>query len=171
MKKLLLLLLPIALLFYSCGPVCEELSQDDIAKEKEQVINVLKIYNKAFQEKNFAGVVPTLSENVKFFGTDSSEVITSLSQYKKVCTNQFASYDQMVYGDIVDLYIEMDKFGNFATVIYGLPATLFRVGKTEKLFFRVSRTLKKESGNWHILTGIVGLTSRTIPIAEHIEGQ
>lgn len=171
MRKILLLLLPIALFLYSCGPTCDELTPEDIAKEKDAVILVLKTYNKAFQEKNFAGVVPTLSENVKFFGTDSNEVITSLSQYKKVVTDQFASYDQMIYGDIVDAYIEVDKFGTFATVIYGLPATIYKAGKVEKLFFRISRTMKKESGNWHILTGIVGIANTPTLSHKSIEGQ
>ncbi len=171
MKKFLLLFLPAVLMFYSCGRTCEELTQEEILKEKDAIISMLKSYNKAFQEKNFAGVVPTLSENIHFFGTDSAEVITSLQQYKKVVTDQFASYDQMVYGDIVDSYIEVDKFGSFASIIYGLPATIYKGGKTEKLFLRIARTLKKEGGNWRILSGIVGITNKATAPTTPLEGQ
>lgn len=166
MKKLLLAFLPLCVMFYSCGPSVQELTPNELAKEKETVISVIKAYNKAFQEKNFAGVIPTLSEDVKFFGTDSAEVITSLSQFKQVATDQFNSYDQMLYGDMFDIHIEMDKYGTFASVIYGSPATIFRDGKTEKMFLRVARTLKKESDNWHIITGIVSRAATQVVTTE-----
>lgn len=169
MKKLLLFILPMIMLI-ACGPASDDLTPEEIAREKEAVVQVIKTYNEAMQKKNFAGIVPTLSEDVIFYGTDSSEIIKSLSEYKQKLTQQFNSYDQMIYGDMVNVEIFMDKRGTLASIIYGIPTTLNKGGQSERLFLRTSRTLKKEQGNWHIISGVVGIvgtsSKSTIPTPE-----
>jgi len=130
--------------------------------EKEAVIEVLQTYNRATEEENFAGILPTLSQNVFFYGTDSAEVIKDLNEFKKKITDQFNSVDKMKYGEMTDISIQMDPYANFASIIYGLPVELEMKGIKSKMFLRGARTLMKEDGRWVIVSGIIGVAGGTV---------
>jgi ketosteroid isomerase-like protein len=154
---LLLFLLPI---FAGCGGPNDndKLSPEVLNAEKQEVINTLKEYNTAFEEKNFSRLVPTLSEDVVFFGTDSAEVIKSLSEFKNVLEKQWNTYDTMIYGNMSDVVVQMDNKASVASVYYGIPCTIVnKDGKHENMFLRVARTLKKEKNKWTIVSGIVSI--------------
>lgn len=159
MKKTLQLLV-LSLIVLACNSH-EPLSPQAIEKEKEAVIEVLQIYNKAFEAKDFAGLLPTLSQEVNFFGTDSAEVITSLNEFKKKITQQFNDVDELKYGPMTDIFIQMDPYGNFANIMYGQKVTVSIKGSIQHMFIRGSRTLKKEKGNWVIVSGIIGVAGGT----------
>lgn len=156
MKKYFLLII-LTIIAASCCPEKKELTSDQIDSEKQAVINVIKAYNQAAEDKNFSAMVETLAGEVIFFGTDSSEIIKTFADYKKQMLRQWEYYEAMKYGELYDSYIQMDDQANFASIIFGVPVTLTRNGITEKHFLRVSRTLKKEKGKWVIVSGIVGI--------------
>ena len=122
---------------------------------------MIKAYNKASQEKDFAGILPTLADNVVFFGTDSAEVIKNLNEFKAKITEQFNEVDEMRIGEMTDVSVIIDPYGNFASVIYGMPLTVVIDNVMEKMFVRVARTLKKEDGRWVIVSGIIGVARGT----------
>ena len=152
----------LAIIFISaCTPSREPLTPEELSKEKEAVIEVMKAYNKAFQEKNFAGILPTLSDDVIFFGTDSSEVIKSLAEFKKKITDQFNSVEKMVYGEMTDVSVQMDPYGTYSSIIFGMGVNITYQGKSERMFLRAMRTLRKEDGKWVIVSGIIGRAGGT----------
>lgn len=157
----------VTMFLVGCGPSKPtELTGEQIAEEKEKVVQVIKDYNKAFEDKKFESIVRTLSDDVVFFGSDSSEVIKSLSDFKQSILDQWNTYD-IKYGEIYDKLIVMDNTGTLASIIYGTPATVKVKGSDSTLhyFFRVSRTLKKQDGRWMIASGIIGITQQ-VPVAK-----
>ncbi len=160
MRKYLPLLI-LVLLITSCGPSIEPLTPQEIEQEKQAVIDVIKAYNKASQNKDFAGILPTLADDVVFFGTDSAEVIKNLNEFKAKITQQFDEVDEMRFGEMTDVSVIIDPYGNFASVIYGMPLTIVVDNVMEKMFVRVARTLRKEDGRWVIVSGIIGVARGT----------
>ncbi len=160
MKKYLQFLL-LLVLVVSCAPSVEPLTNQEIEAEKRSVIEVLNNYNSAFQQKDFAGILPTLADDVVFFGTDSSEVINNLNEFKHKLTEQFNNVDEMRYGDMSDISIQMDPYGTFASIIYGMPLTVVKDNILHNMFLRVARTLRKEDGRWVIVSGIIGVAQGT----------
>ena len=161
MQKFLLLFIISLFLIVSCGPNKPQgLTSDVIEKEKQEVLDVIKNYNQAYANKDFAGLVDYMSQDVIFFGTDSSEVITSLAEYKNAMQKQWELYDTMKYGDMVDEFVQMDRNATLASVIYGSSLELITTdGEDIRYFVRVSRTLKKENNQWLIVTGLVGIAT------------
>jgi hypothetical protein len=157
--KIFLLLFFILLIFPACSPQEKELTAEEIAKEKQAIINVMKEYNKATEEKSWSKLVPTLASEVIFFGTDSNEVIKTFDEYKEKIMNQWNLFDKQKYGDMTDISIMMDKNATFASIIYGVPFDVTVVIKSAHLYLRMQRTLKKENDKWVIISGIVGATN------------
>ena len=159
MKKLLLLFGFSLVFLVSCVQNrSDELTTEQIAKEKAKVLEVMKAYNLAYQKEKFSEIIETLSEDVVFFGTDSTEVIRSLSDFKKMIQAQWEKYD-IKYGEMVDTWILMDNYGTLASMVFGVPAHVKMPDGTEQdVFFRISRTLKKQNQKWVIASGIVGIT-------------
>lgn len=161
-----LLFITLSLMIFSCGPRPDDLTTAEIAKEKEEIIATIKAFNKAMEQERFEGLVPHLSEDVIFFGTDSSEIIRSLSDFKKAITEQFNAVESLSYGEMSDISIQMDKRGTLASIIFGVPTTYKMVGAPtpESYYFRVNRTLKKEGGKWVIVSGIVSIARTGRPL-------
>ncbi|MFP4528878.1 MAG: nuclear transport factor 2 family protein [Candidatus Kapaibacterium sp.] len=156
MKKLLLPLILI-FIFYGCEPEPEFLTAEQIEKEKQAVVDVMKDYNKANEEKNFSAMVETLADEVTFFGTDSAEVIKTFAEFKKAMMDQWQHYDVMKYGEMSDVSIKMDANATFASVIFGMPLHIQKGDRSANVFLRVARTLEKQKGKWVITGGIVGI--------------
>lgn len=150
------LFLMLVLGFAACCPEPEVMTDDQIEAEKQQVVNVIKAYNKAMEEENFHDLVETLGNEVIFFGTDSSEIINTFSEFKKKIKEQWDYYQGTKYGEMTNVSIQMDKNATIASVIFGMPVDLTVNGQSEHLYLRVSRTLKKEQEKWVIVSGIVG---------------
>ena len=165
MKKLLpIIFILMIFIFASCCPEPEELSPEELAKEKEAVINVNEAYNIASENEDFSAMVKTLADEVFFFGTDSSEVIKTFSEFKKAILRQWEVYDKMDYGEMHDISIQMDNHASFASIIFGVPCELSQKGKTERLYLRIARTLKKnDKAKWVIVSGIVGIARSQKP--------
>ncbi len=160
MQKYLLLLVFSVFLFTSCGPRQPQgLTFDVLMKEEEEVLEVLRKYNNAYANKDFAGLVDFMSQDVRFFGTDSAEVITSIAEYKEAMEKQWELYDTMKYGEMVDIFVEMDRNATVASVIYGAPLELTIDDKKIRYFMRLHRTLRKENNRWLIVTGLAGIAS------------
>ncbi|MFH1051799.1 MAG: nuclear transport factor 2 family protein [bacterium] len=141
---------------YSCAPQKEELTLADIEKEKQAIVQVMNEYNKAAEEKNFSHMIETLAGEVIFFGTDSAEVIKTFAEFKTKMEEQWKTFDNMKYGKMYDVDIQMDENATLASIIYGTPLDITIGDETAKLFVRVARTLRKEKGKWVIVSGIVG---------------
>lgn len=151
------LLIILTAIIYSCCPEPKELTTDEIQKEKDAIIKVLQAYNQAAEDKNFSAMVETLAGEVIFYGTDSSEIITTFADYKKQMLQQWERYEKLDYGELSNVSIQLDEAAKFASAIYGMSVKLTHAGITEDLFLRAARTLKKENERWVIVTGIVGI--------------
>lgn len=158
MKSFILLIFTFTLLF-GCKSEPEFLPADQLEREKQSVVKVCNDYNKASENKNWMALVETLAEEVKFFGTDSSEVIKTFPDFKKKMLEQWQTYDKMVYGEMVDVEVLMDRQGTIASVIFGVPVFLQKGTDSNHFFLRGARTLKKdkEKGRWFIVSGLVGI--------------
>lgn len=152
MKRYLLYLF-LFIFILSCAP---EKNSIDFNKEKAAIVQVMKDYNKASEDKNFSAIVNTLASEVIFFGTDSAEIIKTFPEFKQKMLQQWESFDNMKYGDMVDVSIQMDPNAKLATIIFGVPLEITIGLHKTHLFLRVARTLKKEKDKWVIVSGIVG---------------
>ncbi len=161
MKKIILLFV-LGLILNACmNDNVQDLTKEQKEKAQAEIIDLMKQYNTAFQNKDFPGLVHTLHNDVVFFGSDSTEAIKSLTEFKEVVLKQWKFYDKMSYGEINNPTIYLDPLGTFASIIYGLPCYYREVGKSDDgyFFLRVARTLKKEKSGWKIISGIVSVTS------------
>ncbi|MDA3843586.1 MAG: nuclear transport factor 2 family protein [Candidatus Kapabacteria bacterium] len=160
MKYISYLLLSLFIVLAACTPEQKVLSKEEVDKEHEAIIKVIKAYNKAMDEKNFYALTETLAGDVVFFGTDSAEVINTFADFKEKIKAQWKKFDKMIYGEMLDISIQMDP-GNpkLASIIFGIPQTITIGDKTATLFMRMNRTLKKERGKWVIVSGVVGTAS------------
>lgn len=159
----------IVLLFFSCSTSQDQLSTEEMIKEKEAVIAVLNAYNKAYEQKNFPAMVDYLANDLTFFGSDSAEVIKSLTEFKEQIQKQWADMDTIRYGKMTDIFVLIDPKGKIASVIYGIPMDIWTKDSNIHLFLRVSRTLKKEGGRWVIVSGITSLTRASKSATEILE--
>lgn len=157
MRNFLLLIIAAVMLFPACQSEPKSLSKEQMEKEKVKVIDVIKAYNTASEKKNFGDMVETLAGEVTFFGTDSGEVIHSFDQFKETMLAQWKEYDMTRYGEISDMFIEIDPNANFASVIYGIPLYTKKGDVEENVYLRVARTLRKEKDKWVIVSGIVSI--------------
>jgi ketosteroid isomerase-like protein len=150
-------MLTVLITISACGPKKEYLSPLEIEKEKEKVIEVIKEYQVAYDEKNFGKVVETLADDVIFFGTDSSEVIKTFADFKKAIEKQWQEYDKIIYGEMRDVSIQMDDQGTLASIIFGTNADFIVGTDTSNYYLRIARVLKKSNEKWLIVSGIVGI--------------
>jgi ketosteroid isomerase-like protein len=154
MKRYLLFII-LAAVVIGCAPKKDDLTADQVQAEKDKMMQVIKDYNKAIENKNFSAVVETLASEVYFFGTDSTEVIKTFRDYKAKIKEQWEKFDKTQYGDPEDVYIEMDPQAQFANIIFGIPMDITVNGGTAHLYLRMSRNMKKEAGKWVISSGII----------------
>lgn len=148
----------IILLLIACSSTEEQLSTEEMVREKDAVITVLNSYNKAYEQKNFPAMVDYLANDLTFFGSDSAEVIKSLTEFKEAIQKQWTEMDTVLFGTMTDIFVMIDGKGKLASAIYGVPMFIWSKGNYLRLFLRVSRTLKKEGGKWVIVSGITSIT-------------
>lgn len=158
MKKILLLLTMLAFIA-SCGNDGPRfLTKEQINKEKDDVINLIKEYNDAYEEQSFYKLESTLAEDVVFFGTDSAEVIKSRAEFKKALEENWKLY-KLEWGEMVEIIIEMDQNATMASILYGIPIDMIAGENRCHIFTRVARNLKKEEGKWRISSGVIGVVA------------
>ncbi len=156
MNKYLPILITLIIIIAGCSPTPKELTQAEIEQERQAIVNTVKQFNSAVEEENFAKIVPTLAEEVIFFGTDSTEIIKTFADFKSKMMAQWERYDKLEYGDMTNVSIQMDKNATFASIIFGIPVDIYKSDNHVHLFLRVMRTLKKENDKWVIVSGVVG---------------
>lgn len=165
MKKLLLSSFVLAFLLLSCQSEPEFLTPERLKIEQQNILETIKAYQEAAGKKNFGEMIPTLAGEVKFFGTDSGEVIESFTEYKKKMLEQWEEYEVMTYGEPYDVFIEMDPNANFASIIYGVQLYVKKAEYENSYQLRVARTLKKEKDKWVIVSGISSIPRTAAPIS------
>lgn len=157
MKSVFVLILAL-LMLNACGPTKKKaLTPLELEQEKQAVAKVLEDYNIAFENKDFSKVVETLADEVIFFGTDSSEVIKTFADYKAAIEKQWKYFDNVHYGPLKDISIQMDDNATLATIIYGVNADFTKGDSTHSYYLRVARILKKKADKWLIISGIVSI--------------
>ncbi|MBI5326361.1 MAG: nuclear transport factor 2 family protein [Ignavibacteriae bacterium] len=157
MKSLLLLFSMMFILVF-CAPKEKELTAEQITQEKQAIVKVMKEYNDASEAKSWSRLVETLASEVRFYGTDSAEVINTFDEYREKIMTQWNLFDKQKYGEMTNIHIQMDPNASFASIIYGIPFDVTIGEKVAHLFLRIQRTLKKENDKWVIVRGIVGST-------------
>lgn len=167
MKSIILLTFMGIVFLTSCQSEPKFLSTEQIDKEKKAVVETIKNYNRSAERKNFAEMVETLAGEVRFFGTDSGEVINSFGEYKATMMQQWKEYDMLKYGELSDVYIEMDPNANVASMIYGVPLHVKKGTIEEDLYLKVARTLKKENNKWVIVSGLMSIPRTVVKAADH----
>ena len=157
MKSTILFSLMLAFLFFGCEPKKQFLTQQELEVEKEKIKNVIIAFNKASEDEDFGKMVEYLSDEVTFFGTDSSEVMKTFAEYKKAIDQQWQVYDKITYGDLKDATIFIDQMGTLATIFYGTRANVTKDGITNDYYIRGARVLEKHDNKWLIQGGLTGI--------------
>ena len=170
MKKFYgILFLLVIILVSSCDKPEEMLTTEKRKEEEQKIVTTIENYNKSNETRDWYALVETLADEVVFFGTDSSEVITSFSEYKKAIEKQWQEYEKTIYSPLSDVSIQMDNAATFASIIYGHNVELTKAGVTENYYMRGARILKKEKNKWVIVSGIVGIVRTESDVnKEHI---
>jgi len=157
MKSTVLFSLMLAFLFFGCEPKKEYLTQQQLDIEKDKIKNVIIAFNKASEDEDFGKMVEYLSDEVTFFGTDSSEVMKTFAEYKKAIDQQWQVYDKISYSDLKDVTIFIDQYGSLATIFYGANARVTKEGTTNDYYLRGARVLEKNEDKWLIKGGLTGI--------------
>ena len=95
MKNLLLLSIIFIFFLSSCEQKKKYLTPQELEAEKEKIKLDIQNFNQASEDEDFGKMVEYLSDEVTFFGTDSSEIIKTFAEYKKAIDQQWQIYDRI----------------------------------------------------------------------------
>ena len=169
MKKFLYVIIS-SLLIIGC--VKKEEIQDvkkvDLDNEKHAVIELINTFNSSYSKKDWDGVKKCLATIVHCFGTDTAEVINSVSDFEKNTKYDWQLYDAIKLGTPRNLFIEIDRDGELANAIYELFFNVVKQGKGSQNIARFSITFKKENGEWKIVHSLVQMATMGQSSAEQI---
>ena len=149
------------LAFMGCGKTGvqeQPLTSQEREAEKQAILRTLEIYSEAATERNWAKMVTTLADEVTFFGTDSGEVTKNFNEFKSTIQKQWEKYEVIGYGKAQDVFIQLDDYARFASVVFGAPIYLGATSeKVDTIFALYQRTLKKDPRrkDWVITSGIL----------------
>lgn len=163
MRNSLLVLFIFALIFSSCEQPKKFLSDHELLQEKEKVKSTIETFHKVSEEKDFSKMVNFLSDEVIFFGTDSTEVFKTFAEYKRAIDEQNRVYDKIEYSSLQDEAIFIDPDGQLATIFYGTYATTYKAGIKEIFYLRGARVLEKKEDKWLIKGGLTGIVRSQQP--------
>jgi len=157
MKNLLLLSIIFIFFLSSCEQKKKYLTPQELEAEKEKIKLVIQNFNQASEDEDFGKMVEYLSDEVTFFGTDSSEIIKTFAEYKKAIDQQWQIYDRIHYSDLNDVTVFIDREGSLATIFYGSSASVLKQGITKEYYLRGARILEKKDDKWLIVGGLTGI--------------
>lgn len=157
MLRNLLFIVAISAILIACEQKEEYPAPLELDKEKEKIVGVIERFNKANENKNFSEIVETLADEVVFFGTDSSEVIKTIGDFKNSIVKQWEEYESIKYHNLQDVKIFIDDKATLATIYFGLSADVTRNGIMQSYYLRGSRTLLKQNESWQIASGTLGI--------------
>ena len=137
--------------------------------ERHLVIQTINNFNTAYMKKDWDGVKKCLASTVHCFGTDTSEIINSVSDFEKITKNNWTKYEAIKLSSPMNLFIEMDKDAELADAVYYVMFNHVAGGKSTMNILHISAAFKKENGEWrivHMVTGLstMGETGKTEPI-------
>lgn len=160
MKKFLYVIIS-SLLIIGCfkKEEMQDVKKVDLDNEKHAVIELINTFNSSYAKKDWDGLKKCLATTVHCFGTDTAEVMNSVSDFEKQTKNDWQLYDAIKLGTPRNLFIEIDKDGELANAIYELYFNVIHQGKGTQNISRFSVTFKKENGEWKIVHSLVQMAT------------
>lgn len=151
--------LVIVALMWGCGP--KKMTPEESAKEKKAVESVLSSFWKAYESKDASAAKNTFSAStdLMFFGTDSAEVVKTVTQWETQMKDDWELFETVKFGEMRNLSIQVDGYGELATALYELPVDMTISGKPSHSLFRGANVLKKENGGWRLFQGVVAVAT------------
>lgn len=112
-----------------------------------------------YAKKDTEACVSLFSESspLMIFGTNIDEVFKTREELRAGLTRDFASMDNIRWGDMRNFYIQAGEADAMALV--ELPISYATGGKDEQAVLRYALALKKEAGAWRICAGSASVPS------------
>ncbi len=151
----------LSLLIIGCGEKEQktESNKIDLDSARHNIIVAINNFNEAYAKKDWDRMKKLLSGTVHMFGTDSADVINSISDYETELRYDWQNFDQAKFSTPGNLFIEVDKDGELANAIYEILFNTVSNGKSTQNTLRFSNTYKKESGEWKLVHLLVQMAT------------
>jgi ketosteroid isomerase-like protein len=152
-------LLVILGLFSGCGP--RKKSPEEITTEKKAIASLVADYWKAYETKNISAVAKffTASGDLKFFGTDSAEVINTTAEMEAQKKDDMELLQTVKVGGMKNVSLVLANDGELGSIVCEIPVDMTVGGEQGHSLFRFAGTMRKENGEWRIVHGLVALAT------------
>lgn len=156
MKKIANIVLAL-LIASGCNSEQQPEAQVDLASEREAAETVIREYFDGYEAEEWNQVqrALTTSNDFLFFGTDSTEVSTSVSSFHELLSKDWQVLDNIQIGEFRNLSALIDEDAQLASLMYeatfsGVPTG----GNRFEVLVRFAHTLRKEDGRWRLVQGM-----------------
>jgi ketosteroid isomerase-like protein len=129
------------------------------ADEQAAVKKVIADFQSAYMAKDWSRMEGLFSGDLKFFGTDSAEVIRSVADFRKQMTDDWQVIDSPKLEGTRNLSIILDRDHEVASAIYETPFSGKAGGEMMSGTMRFAQTFRKENGNWKLVHGLVSMAT------------
>lgn len=146
-------------LIAGCGPA--KLSPEEIATEKKAIESAVSGFWKAYESRDMAAVSKSLTSTgeLLFFGTDSAEVIRSREQWETQVQHDWELFQTLKVGDLRNLSILLSDDARLGSAVCEIPMQMTVGGQESHALFRYAATLRKEAGEWRLVTGMAAVAT------------
>jgi len=152
-------LLVILGLLSGCGP--RKMSSGEITTEKKAIESLVAEYWKSYETKNLSAVTKffTAAGDLKFFGTDSAEVINTIAQMETQKKDDMGLLQTVKFGGMRNVSTVVANDGELGSIVCEIPVDMTVGGEQGHSLFRFAGTLRKENGEWRIVHGVVAMAT------------
>ena len=158
MYRLICLCIVLGLLT-GCGP--KKLSPVEAAAEKKAIETLIASFWKANTSKDLPAMIKlyTKSNGLLFFGTDSAEIITSISQWEAQMESDWELIQTIKVGELKNVSVLLAEDGTMGSIMCEMPTDLTAGGQLSHSLFRFASTVQKENGEWKLVHGMVAVAT------------
>jgi ketosteroid isomerase-like protein len=156
MYRLITQLLIVGLLA-GCGP--RKLSPGEVATEKKAIETLLSDFWKAYESKDISAASKfySRSSDLMVFGSDSAEVMTSLTQWETQIKNDWELFQTVKIGEMRNIGVLVSDDGMLGSIVCEFPADMIVGGQSNHFLFRLAGAVRKENGQWHFVQGMMAV--------------
>jgi len=158
MYRIMIFVLIVALCS-GCGPA--KMSPGDIDTQKKAIESLASGFWKAYEAKDLPVVTKlfTTSGDLLFYGTDSAEVIKTIPEWETQAKADWELFQSVKFGAMRNVSTILSDDGSLGAIVCEVPADITSGGHQEHSLFRTSMTLRKESGEWKLVSGMVAVAT------------
>ena len=115
----------------------------------------------AYQAKDLAAARKpfTSSGELLFFGTDSAEVVRTPGEWETQMKNDWELFQSVKFGEMRNVSVVVSSDGELGSILCETPADITMGGQQSHFLFRFDGTVRKETGEWRFVQGMIAIAT------------